>query len=43
MVNFHEAYEMNAAQASVTIGDEGVLNTYVSPSLSDVWLDRDLS
>jgi hypothetical protein len=43
MVNFHEEYELNAAQAIVSIGDEGVLNTYVSLSLSDVWLDRDLS
>ena len=34
---------MSAAQAIVSIGDEGVLNTHVSPSLSDVWIDRDLS
>ena len=26
----------------VSIGDEGVLNREVSPSLSDVWIDRDL-
>ena len=43
MVTFHEEYEMNAAQAIVSIGDEGVLNAHVSPSLSDVWIDRDLS
>ena len=34
---------MGATQASVSIGDEGVLNVQVSPSLSDVWIDRDLS
>jgi polyphosphate kinase len=34
---------MSAAQAIVSIGDEGVLNAHVSPSLSDVWIDRDLS
>jgi polyphosphate kinase len=34
---------MGATQASVSIGDEGVLNIQVSPSLSDVWIDRDLS
>ena len=34
---------MSASQAIVSIGDEGVLNTQVSPSLSDVWIDRDLS
>lgn len=27
----------------VSIGDEGILNREVSPSLSDVWIDRDLS
>src|SRR5215510_7982320 len=34
---------MGATQAIVSIGDEGVLNAQVSPSLSDVWIDRDLS
>src|SRR5262245_62602391 len=34
---------MGATQAIVSIGDEGVLNVQVSPSLSDVWIDRDLS
>src|SRR5499426_4667386 len=34
---------MGATQAIVSIGDEGVLNVPVSPSLSDVWIDRDLS
>src|SRR5215475_13294249 len=34
---------MGATQALVSIGDEGVLNAPVSPSLSDVWIDRDLS
>ena len=34
---------MSAAPAIVSIGDEGVLNTHVSPSLSEVWIDRDLS
>src|SRR5262245_29425001 len=34
---------MEAIQAIVSIGDEGVLNVQVSPSLADVWIDRDLS
>src|SRR5215510_5323659 len=34
---------MGATQAMVSIGDEGVLNARVSSSLSDVWIDRDLS
>src|SRR6516164_5344980 len=34
---------MGAAQAIVSIGDEGVLNVQVSPSLSDVWIDRVLA
>ena len=34
---------MEAIQAIVSLGDEGVLNAQVSPSLSDVWIDRDLS
>ena len=34
---------MGATQAIVSIGDEEVLNVQVSPSLSDVWIDRDLS
>jgi polyphosphate kinase len=34
---------MSAAPASASIGDEGVLNVHLSPALSDVWIDRDLS
>ena len=34
---------MSAAPAMVSIGDEGVLNQEVSQTLSDVWIDRDLS
>ena len=34
---------MCAAPAMVSIGDDGVLNREVSQSLSDVWIDRDLS
>jgi polyphosphate kinase len=34
---------MSTAPASVSIGDEGVLNTHVAPSLAEVWIDRDLS
>src|SRR5215470_614824 len=34
---------MGTTQALVSIGDEGVLNAHVSPSLADVWIDRDLS
>src|ERR1700730_7339291 len=33
---------MSAAPALVSIGDDGVLNTEVSQTLSGVWLDRDL-
>jgi polyphosphate kinase len=33
---------MCAAPALVSIGDEGVLNAELSPSLSEVWIDRDL-
>jgi polyphosphate kinase len=33
---------MSAATAMVSIGDNGVLNREVSPSLSDIWIDRDL-
>ena len=33
---------MCAAPALVSIGDEGVLNAEVSPSLSQVWIDRDM-
>jgi polyphosphate kinase len=33
---------MNMAVQMVSIGDEAVLNTLVSPSLSDIWIDRDL-
>ena len=34
---------MSAAQAIVSIGDEGVLNAHVSPLLAEVSIDRDLS
>jgi hypothetical protein len=34
---------MCAAPAMVSIGDHGVLNREVSQTLSDVWIDRDLS
>src|SRR5580693_4987837 len=34
---------MCAAPAMVSIGDDGVLNREVSQTLSDVWIDRDLS
>jgi len=34
---------MGATQAIVSIGDEGVLNVQVAPSLSDLWIVRDLS
>ena len=34
---------MSAAQAIVSIGDEGALDTHVSLALSEVWIDRDLS
>jgi polyphosphate kinase len=34
---------MSAAPAMVSIGDDGVLNREVSQTLSDVWIDRDLS
>ncbi len=34
---------MSAAPAMVSIGDEGVLNQEVSTSLSETWIDRDLS
>jgi polyphosphate kinase len=40
---FHKEHYTSAAQATVSIGDEGVLNVPVSPSLSDIWIDRDLS
>ena len=33
---------MSTAVQMVSIGDEGVLNTRVAPSLSDIWIDRDL-
>src|ERR671922_641128 len=39
----YEEHDMSATQAMVSVGDEGVLNAHVSPSLSDVWIDRDLS
>src|SRR5262245_54617370 len=34
---------MNSVQATVSVGDEGILNVQVSPALSEVWIDRDLS
>src|SRR6516225_2782216 len=34
---------MGAASAIVSIGDTGVLNRELSPALSAVWIDRDLS
>src|SRR5580692_1987680 len=34
---------MCAAPAMVSIGDEGILNKELSSTLSDVWIDRDLS
>ncbi len=34
---------MTAAPALASIGDLGVLNTPLSESLSDIWIDRDLS
>jgi polyphosphate kinase len=34
---------MSAASAIVSIGDTGVLNRELSPALSAVWIDRDLS
>ena len=33
---------MSATAQMVSIGDEAVLNTQVAPSLSDIWIDRDL-
>lgn len=33
---------MSAMPSMVSIGDEGVLNREVSPTLHDVWIDRDL-
>src|SRR5580658_6846728 len=34
---------MSAAAVMVSVGDHGVLNKELSGSVSDVWLDRDLS
>ena len=34
---------MSAAPAPVSVGDEGVLDTHISPALAEVWIDRDLS
>lgn len=34
---------MSAATAMVSIGDRGMLNREVSQSLSEIWIDRDLS
>jgi polyphosphate kinase len=35
--------DMSATPQLVSIGDKGVLNTQMAPSLSDIWIDRDLS
>jgi len=34
---------MSAAPALISVGDDGVLNARISPSLAEVWIDRDLS
>src|ERR1700760_3656054 len=34
---------MSAAATLASIGDEGVLNESLSPTLSNVWIDRDIS
>jgi polyphosphate kinase len=34
---------MSTAPQMVSIGDDGILNTRIAPSLSDIWIDRDLS
>jgi hypothetical protein len=34
---------MSPMEALVSIGDDGVLNQTLSPDLSDIWIDRDLS
>src|SRR6201994_1127084 len=34
---------MSAAATLASIGDEGVLNEGLSPELSEVWIDRDIS
>src|SRR5215475_5845022 len=34
---------VSPAESRVSIGDEGVLNEMLSPDLSEVWIDRDLS
>src|SRR5580658_10665054 len=33
---------MSAAPAMVSIGDHGSLNRELSPSLAEIWIDRDL-
>jgi polyphosphate kinase len=33
---------MSAAPAMVSIGDHGILNRELSPSLAEIWIDRDL-
>jgi polyphosphate kinase len=33
---------MSSTPQMVSIGDEGILNTRIAPSLSDIWIDRDL-
>src|SRR5271166_4142933 len=34
---------MSATMTLVSVGDEGVLNEELSPELSNVWIDRDIS
>ena len=34
---------MSAAPALISIGDDGALNTRISSSLGEIWIDRDLS
>jgi len=34
---------MSAAASLISIGDHGVLNARISPSLAETWIDRDLS
>src|SRR6516165_8034421 len=34
---------MSPIDARVSIGDEGILNQTLSPDLSEIWIDRDLS
>jgi polyphosphate kinase len=34
---------MGAATALISVGDDGVLNARIAPSLAEIWIDRDLS